>query len=174
MTSVAITLLLAWTLSAMLGKLGTAKYIVEVLQSVNFTPVLIPAFIFLFGAGISFSTGSSWGTFAMLMPLAIPMGHAFNIPYGICVGAVLSGGLFGDHCSPISETTILSSMGAECELVNHVRTQLPYACINGAIAFFGFIIAGFTNSSMATVISVIALVAVVFGWNYYDRKHAAQ
>ena len=88
--------------------------------------ILIPACIFLFGAVISFSTGSSWGTFAMLMPLAIPMGHAFGISYAICLGAVLSGGLFGDHCSPLSDTTILSSMGAECNLVDHVRTQLPY------------------------------------------------
>lgn len=135
--------------------------------------VLIPACIFLFGTVISFSTGSSWGTFAILMPLAIPMGHAFGIPYAICVGAVLSGGLFGDHCSPLSDTTILSSMGAECNLADHVRTQLPYAAINGVIAFVGFIIAGLTGSAISTVIAVALLLAVIFGWNYYDRKHTA-
>ena len=139
--------------------------------AINFTPILIPACIFLFGAVISFSTGSSWGTFAMLMPLAIPMGHAFGISYAICLGAVLSGGLFGDHCSPLSDTTILSSMGAECNLVDHVRTQLPYASINGVIAFIGFIIAGITGSAISTAISVGLLLAVIFCWNYYDRKH---
>lgn len=173
MTDVAIILLLAWSLSAMIGKLGTAKYIIGILQGINFTPVLIPACIFLFGTVISFSTGSSWGTFAILMPLAIPMGHAFGIPYAICVGAVLSGGLFGDHCSPLSDTTILSSMGAECNLADHVRTQLPYAAINGVIAFIGFIIAGLTGSAISTVIAVALLLTVIFGWNYYDRKHAA-
>lgn len=164
---------LAWSLSAMIGKLGTAKYIIGILQGINFTPVLIPACIFLFGTVISFSTGSSWGTFAILMPLAIPMGHAFGIPYAICVGAVLSGGLFGDHCSPLSDTTILSSMGAECNLADHVRTQLPYAAINGVIAFVGFIIAGLTGSAISTVIAIALLLAVIFGWNYYDRKHTA-
>lgn len=171
MTEVAIILLLAWSLSAMISKLGTAKYIIAILQSINFTPILIPACIFLFGAVISFSTGSSWGTFAMLMPLAIPMGHAFGISYAICLGAVLSGGLFGDHCSPLSDTTILSSMGAECNLVDHVRTQLPYASINGVLAFIGFIIAGITGSAISTAIAVGLLLVVIFGWNYYDRKH---
>lgn len=170
MSEVAIILLLAWSLSAMLGKLGTAKYIIAVLKAINFTPILIPACIFFFGTLISFSTGSSWGTFAMLMPLAMPMGHAFGIPYAICVGAVLSGGLFGDHCSPLSDTTILSSMGAECDLAAHVRTQLPYACINGAIAFVCFIIAGVTHSAISTVIAVVALFAVIIGWNYYDNR----
>lgn len=172
MCEVAIILLLAWSLSSMLGKLGTAKYIIGVLKAINFTPVLIPAFIFFFGTLISFSTGSSWGTFAMLMPLAIPMGHAFGIPYAICVGAVLSGGLFGDHCSPLSDTTILSSMGAECDLADHVRTQLPYACINGAIAFICFIIAGVTHSAISTAIAIGALFAVILGWNYFDRTKA--
>lgn len=172
MSEVAIILLLAWSLSAMLGKLGTAKYIIGVLKAINFTPILIPACIFMFGTMISFSTGSSWGTFAMLMPLAIPMGHAFGIPYAICVGAVLSGGLFGDHCSPLSDTTILSSMGAECDLADHVRTQLPYACINGAIAFICFVIAGVTHSAISTAIAVVSLFAVIIGWNYWDNKKA--
>ena len=126
---------------------------------------LIPASIFLFGTFVSFSTGSSWGTFAIMMPLAIPMAHVFSIPYAIAVGAVLSGGLFGDHCSPISDTTILSSTGAQCDLVEHVKTQLPYAVINGVIAFLAYIFAGFTGSPLAVVLAVAALVAVVLVWN---------
>ena len=170
MTDVAITLLLAWSLSAMIGKLGTAKFIIETLQSFSVPGALIPAFVFLFGTFISFSTGSSWGTFAIMMPLAIPMAHAFGIPFAICVGAVLSGGLFGDHCSPISDTTILSSTGAGCGLAEHVRTQLPYAVINGVIAFFCYIVAGFTGSALSSVLAVALLFAVMFAFNFYDRK----
>ena len=97
MTDVAITLILAWSLGKMISGLGTAEFIVKFLQDMSFSASLVPAAVFLFGAFISFSTGSSWGTFAIMMPLAIPMAHAFGIPFYIAVGAVLSGGLFGDH-----------------------------------------------------------------------------
>ena len=162
MSDVAITLVLAWSLGNMISQLGTAEYIVHVLQSIRFSPVLVPAAIFIFGAFVSFSTGSSWGTFAIMMPLAIPMAQAFSIPFAIAVGAVLSGGLFGDHCSPISDTTILSSTGAECGLVDHVKTQLPYALVNGAIAFVTFILAGITKSPACLLFAVAALILAVF------------
>lgn len=165
MTDVAVTLILAWSLGSMISGLGTADFIVNGMKAMNFSAGLIPAVIFLFGTFVSFSTGSSWGTFAIMMPLAIPMAHAFSIPYAIAVGAVLSGGLFGDHCSPISDTTILSSTGAECDLVDHVKTQLPYAVINGVIAFAAYLFAGFTGSPLAVVLAVAALVLVVFIWN---------
>ncbi len=89
------------------------------------------------------------------------MAHAFGIPFYIAVGAVLSGGLFGDHCSPISDTTILSSTGAECDLVEHIKTQLPYAAVNGIIAFIAYIIAGLTGSEAALGFAVVALVVVM-------------
>ena len=130
----------------------------------NFSAGLVPAAIFIFGAFVSFSTGSSWGIFAIMMPLAIPMAHAFGIPYAIAVGAVLSGGLFGDHCSPISDTTILSSTGAECNLIDHVKAQLPYACVNGVIAFAAFIFAGFTRSPLAAALAVVIFLAVMLVW----------
>lgn len=164
MTDVAVTLVLAWSLGSMISSLGTADFIVNGLKTMNFSAGLVPAAIFIFGAFVSFSTGSSWGTFAIMMPLAIPMAHAFGIPYAIAVGAVLSGGLFGDHCSPISDTTILSSTGAECDLVDHVKTQLPYACVNGVIAFVAFIFAGFTRSPLAVVLAVALLLAVMMVW----------
>lgn len=165
MTDVAITLILAWSLGKMISGLGTAEYIVALLKSMKFSPALVPAAIFLFGAFVSFSTGSSWGTFAIMMPLAIPMAQAFHIPFYIAVGAVLSGGLFGDHCSPISDTTILSSTGAQCGLVEHIKTQLPYAGVNGSIAFVAYIIAGITKSGAALGFAVAALVAVMFVLN---------
>lgn len=169
MTDVAVTLVLAWSLGSMISGLGTADFIVNGMKAVNFSAGLIPAAIFLFGTFVSFSTGSSWGTFAIMMPLAIPMAHAFSIPYAIAVGAVLSGGLFGDHCSPISDTTILSSTGAECDLVEHVKTQLPYALVNGVIAFLAYLFAGFTGSNLAAVLAVVALFGVIFVWNKKER-----
>lgn len=165
MTDVAITLVLAWSLGKMISGLGTAEFIVQMLKSLQFSPALVPAAIFLFGAFVSFSTGSSWGTFAIMMPLAIPMAQAFGIPFYIAVGAVLSGGLFGDHCSPISDTTILSSTGAECDLVDHIKTQLPYASVNGVIALMAYVIAGITKSPVALVFAVIALVVVMAVFN---------
>ncbi len=170
MTDVAVTLVLAWSLGSMISALGTADFIVNGMKAVNFSPGLIPAVIFLFGTFVSFSTGSSWGTFAIMMPLAVPMAHAFSIPYAIAVGAVLSGGLFGDHCSPISDTTILSSTGAECDLVAHVRTQLPYAAVNGVIAFLAYIFAGYTKSPLTVVLAVAALTGVVFVWNRRESR----
>ena len=174
MTDVAVTLVLAWSLGSMISALGTADFIVNGLKNMNFSASLVPAAIFIFGAFVSFSTGSSWGTFAIMMPLAIPMAHAFGIPYAIAVGAVLSGGLFGDHCSPISDTTILSSTGAECDLVDHVKTQLPYACVNGVIAFAAFIFAGFTKSPLAAILAAALLLAVMMVWGKREEKGPAQ
>lgn len=170
MTDVAITLVLAWSLGSMISGLGTADFIVEAMQSIRFSPVLVPAVLFLFGAFVSFATGSSWGTFAIMMPLAIPMAHAFEIPFAIAVGAVLSGGLFGDHCSPISDTTILSSTGAECDLVEHVKTQLPYALVNGVIAFVCYLVAGVTSSPLTVILAVALQLVVIFLWNRMDVK----
>lgn len=165
-----LTLVLAWSLGSMISGLGTADFIVETMQRMQFSPVLVPAFIFLFGAFVSFATGSSWGTFTIMMPLAIPMAHAFSIPYAIATGAVLSGGLFGDHCSPISDTTILSSTGAECDLVEHVKTQLPYAVVNGIIAFGCYILVGFTHSPLIVLLTVALQAATILIWNRLDLK----
>lgn len=170
MTDVAVTLVLAWSLGSMISALGTADFIVNGLKSIHFSAGLVPAAIFLFGAFVSFSTGSSWGTFAIMMPLAIPMAHAFEMPYAIAVGAVLSGGLFGDHCSPISDTTILSSTGAQCDLIAHVKTQLPYACVNGGIAMIAYLFAGFTKSPLSVVLAVLLLLAVMMVWGRRGDK----
>ena len=138
-----VILLLAWSLSSVIKDLGTAKYLVETLSDT--TPkVLLPILIFILGSFISFSTGTSFGTMGILMPLAIPLAHAVGTHYGLdgnelhaymCVNisGVLTGAIFGDHCSPISDTTILSSMGAGCDHIEHVSTQFVYALSVGAI-----------------------------------------
>ena len=145
MVSILIILVLAWSLGAVGKDLGTANYIVSLADG-SFPAYLIPMIAFLVGGIISFSTGSSWGTYAILFPLIIPMAHQFDAPMYVCIGAVLSGGLFGDHCSPISDTTILSATGAGCSQIDHVKTQLPYALFNGACCVVAFIFAGVTGS----------------------------
>ena len=154
MMQIAIILILAWTLSVMGKDLGAPAYIANLVQG-GFPAWLLPATIFVLGGIVSFATGSSWGTFAILFPLVIPAAHGVEAPLAVVVAAVLSGGLFGDHCSPISETTILSSTGAGCSQYEHFRTQLPYALFNGGIAFCVFLIAGYSPTPWLLVVAIL-------------------
>lgn len=141
-----VILLLAWSLSSVIKDLGTAKYLVTLLSD-TVPAFLLPSIIFVFGAIISFATGTAYGTMGILMPLAIPLGFSISPEMSyvvVCTSAVLTGAIFGDHCSPISDTTILSSMGAGCDHIEHVRTQMWYAIFVAAITIvFGYIPAGF-------------------------------
>lgn len=133
--------LLALALGASLKELGTGIYIAGIIGE-NLPQFLIPAMLFLAGALISFSTGTSWGTFAILIPLGMPVAIAMDLPPSLLLSAILGGGVFGDHCSPISDTTAISAIASGCDLLEHVRTQLPYALVGGTIAFFMYIVAG--------------------------------
>ena len=157
MMSVAIILVLAWALGAVGKELGTAKYIILIVDG-NVPAWAIAALIFVLGSIVSFSTGSSWGTFAIMMPIVIPMAVALNVPIHVCIGAVMSGGLFGDHCSPISDTTILSSTGAGCDLIDHVKTQLPYASLNGIVSIICYIVAGITGQVWVLFLAIFLMV----------------
>ena len=126
---------------------------------------------FVLAAIISFATGSSWGTIIIMMPLAIPAAIATGAPLPIAIGAVLSGGLFGDHSSPVSETTILSSTGAGTTPLAHFRTQLPYALSNGAIALAGFVLAGYTHLIWIAVLAIASQFVMV--WFVKKRASAA-
>lgn len=141
-----VILICAWALSSVIKDLGTAKYLIQILSG-SVPAFLLPSIIFVLGGIISFSTGTSYGTMGILMPLTIPLAHSVNPEMSyitICISAVLTGSIFGDHCSPISDTTILSSMGAGCNHMDHVRTQMPYALFVGGISIlFGYIPAGF-------------------------------
>ena len=161
MTLVAVTLLLAWALSDIGRMLGAADYIAAVAQA-GLPYWMLPAVAFVLAAIISFATGSSWGTFAIMFPLIIPTAVAIDAPLHVCIGAVLSGGLFGDHSSPISETTILSSTGASCPQIEHFRTQLPYALFNGAISLSAFVVAGVTWSALTILGALAAQIAGLF------------
>ncbi len=147
MTSVLIILVLAWSLSAVGRELGASEYI-NSMASENLAPFLLPAMTFLIGAVMSFATGSSWGTYAIMMPLIISAADSIGAPMHVAIGAVLSGGMFGDHCSPISDTTILSASGAGCSQFDHVKTQLPYELFNGTICVICYITAGLTENSL--------------------------
>ncbi|MBU1076614.1 MAG: Na+/H+ antiporter NhaC family protein, partial [Spirochaetes bacterium] len=131
-------LILAWTLTGIIKELGTAKYIVSVLSD-SIPKMILPGSIFLLAALISFATGTSYGTMGILMPLAIPLAHAVSPTHEFLVmsiGAVLTGSIFGDHSSPISDTTVLSSMGAASDHIDHVKTQLVYAVFVAIISLF--------------------------------------
>lgn len=164
-----VILILAWSLSSVIKELGTASYLVGVLSDT--IPVfLLPAIIFILGSIIAFATGTAYGTMGILMPLAIPLAFAINPEWQFVIvstSAVLTGAIFGDHCSPISDTTILSSTGAGCDHIEHVRTQIWYAIFVGVITVvFGYIPAGFGLSFWIVLpISLIALfiLTMIFG-----------
>tara|TARA_Y100000588_G_scaffold119998_1_gene131388 strand:+ start:1208 stop:2707 length:1500 start_codon:yes stop_codon:yes gene_type:complete len=160
MMQVVIVLVLAWTLSSLGHELGTAAYIAEQAQR-GFPAWLLPLVVFLLSAVISFATGSSWGTFAIMLPLVIPTAFAIDAALLVSIGAVLSGGLFGDHCSPISETTILSATGASCRQYDHFKTQLPYALMNGSIAMVAFAVGGWLASPFLFVAALLAQVIAI-------------
>lgn len=136
-------LLLAWSLSSVIQDLGTAKFLVSILSD-KIPSIFLPTIIFILSSIISFATGTSYGTMGILMPLTIPLAHAVSLGNSryliITISSVLTGAIFGDHCSPISDTTILSSMGAKCNHIAHVKTQMPYAAIVAIVsAIFGYI-----------------------------------
>lgn len=137
---IAMILLFAFAIGKVTSELKTGLYLAS-LASDNLTPYLLGAIIFLLSSIISFSTGTSWGTFSIMIPVAVPMAVAMDANIALVIGAVISGGVFGDHCSPISDTTIISAMAADCEVIEHVQTQLPYALISGVIALLFFLLA---------------------------------
>jgi len=139
--SMALLLLLALALADVARELGTGAYVAGVAEGLLAPAVLLPL-TFLVGAIISFSTGTSWGTFAIMLPIAVPAAAAMGLPLAPFVAASLSGGIFGDHASPISDTTIISSMAAATDHIDHVRTQLPYALLAAAAATAGFAVIG--------------------------------
>lgn len=142
MLGMAFVLLLALALGAVTRELGAGVYVAEGVANAGVGPVLLLPLVFLTGAFIAFATGTSWGTFAIMIPIAIPAAAALGLPLAPFLAASLAGGIFGDHASPISDTTIVSSLAAATDHIAHVRTQIPYALIAGTVAIIGFAITG--------------------------------
>lgn len=158
---ISIVLVLAWSLSSVTKDLHTANYLASIFVG-RIEPMYFPMIVFALGAVISLSTGSSYGTFAILMSIAIPVGFELGASMYLCIAAVLSGGLFGDHVSPISDTTVLASAGAECDHLDHVTTQGAYAGVTGLIALLAYGLAGAYESVYVLPVSIILLFVAMY------------
>jgi tetracycline resistance efflux pump len=141
MTGIGLILLLAFALGEVTVDLQTGPYLASLVDGL-LNPVYLAGLVFVISALISFSTGTSWGTFSIMIPIALPMAAILGTDLSLAIAAVISGGVFGDHCSPISDTTIISSMAADCDHIAHVKTQLPYALLSGMIALVLFMLFG--------------------------------
>ena len=160
-----LILTFAWTLKEMTDVLGAKTFVNDVISGnlANFQ-IMIPAIIFLLGAGISFATGTSWGTFGILIPIVVTILKDYNYQLMIIsISSAMAGSVFGDHCSPISDTTIMSSAGAQCEHLLHVSTQLLYAAYVAVVSFICYIVAGVTMNPVAPlIVGVIILIGGLF------------
>ena len=135
-------MILAFAIGDTCDALGTGPFVAQAAKA-SLPAGVIPALVFLISCFIAFSTGTSWGTFAIMIPIAVPMIRFIGLHPGLTIAAVLGGGVFGDHCSPISDTTIIASMASACDHIDHVRTQLPYAFAAAGFALLLFLIFGF-------------------------------
>ena len=163
----------AWTLKAMTDSLG-AKYFVRdfVYSNASQVQMFLPAIVFLIGCLLTFATGTSWGTFGMLIPIVqsvFPMDNPLSV---VCISACMAGAVCGDHCSPISDTTIMASAGAQCDHVNHVSTQLPYAITVAAVSFVSYVIAGFLPKAwIALPIAIVLMLLTLFGIHMVHKRN---
>lgn len=160
-----LILTFAWTLKAMTDSLGAKEFVAAAMeQSAGSLMNFLPAIIFLVGCFLAFSTGTSWGTFGILIPIVVAVfagsNHELMI---ISISACMAGAVCGDHCSPISDTTIMASAGAQCKHINHVNTQLPYAILVAAVSFVTYIIAGFAQSAFISLpIGILLMLGTLF------------
>lgn len=142
MVVMAILMVLAFAIGNLCNELGTGIYVSRVTSS-WLIPEVAPALIFIISSFIAFATGTSWGTFAIMISIAVPLTFSIDANLYLVIAAVLGGGVFGDHCSPISDTTLIASVASGCDHIDHVRTQLPYALFTGGLAILFYLITGF-------------------------------
>lgn len=166
-----LILTFAWTICSMTGALGGKYFVSELINgAASSLQALLPAIIFLIACGLSFATGTSWGTFGILIPIVVSAfsGTALG---SVALSACLAGAVCGDHCSPISDTTIMASAGAQCDHINHVSTQLPYALVVAAVSFVSYLIAGVVpNAWVALPAAVVLMVATLLGIKLIQKR----
>ena len=168
-----LILTFAWTLKGMTDSLGAKEYVAGLVGGISGPWLaLFPAVVFVVGAFLAFATGTSWGTFGILIPIVV---HVFENTPGdlmiISISACMAGAVCGDHCSPISDTTIMASAGAQCSHINHVSTQLPYVLVVAAVSCITYIIAGFVQSPvLPLVIGIVLMVGTLFGIKYLMKN----
>ena len=168
-----LILTFAWTLKTMTGLLQAGEFVSGVVESARAMQILLPMILFVVAVGLAFATGTSWGTFGILIPIVtgvfssqlVRTGDSVTIPpmVIICISACLAGAVCGDHCSPISDTTIMASTGAQCDHVNHVSTQLPYAFTVAGVCAVGYLLAGFVQNVFVVLgVSIVMMIGVLF------------
>ena len=164
-------LIFAWVLTGIIGQLETGKYLAS-LVSGTISPSYLPMILFIVSGVMAFATGTSWGTFGIMLPIAGDMAAAADIAMMLpMLASVLAGAVFGDHCSPISDTTILSSTGASCHHMDHVNTQLPYALSIAVVAIIGYLAMGITDSFMIGFIAaLLAFITVIMAFKRISHK----
>lgn len=177
-----LILTFAWALKSMTGLLEASTYVSSIVESATAVKILLPAILFVVAVGLSFATGTSWGTFGILIPIVtgvfeselagVAAGGTIPTMVVICISACLAGAVCGDHCSPISDTTIMASTGAQCDHVNHVSTQLPYAMSVAAISFIGYLVAGFIQNVFVILGTGIVLLAAFILIVYLINKRS--
>ena len=166
-----LILTMATTLKTMTGLLGSDTFVADALANAGSLHNFLPAIIFIVACCIAFATGTSWGTFGILIPIVLSVFPSGSELMVIGMSACLAGAVCGDHCSPISDTTIMSSAGAQCEHVNHVSTQLPYAITVAAVSFAGYLLTGFVQNWLITLpVSIVLMIAVLFVIKYAGSK----
>jgi len=174
MVSAILILTMATALKNMTGLLGAKVYVAMLMNNAAGLQQFLPAIIFVVACVLSFATGTSWGTFGILIPIVTAIFSDNTGLMIIGISACLAGAVCGDHCSPISDTTIMSSAGAQCDHLNHVSTQLPYAITVAAVSFINFIIAPFImNAWISLIIGAVMMVAVLFVIKLITNKTAA-
>ena len=164
-----LILTFAWTLKSMTDSLGAATYVASLMEhSASGLTGFLPAIIFVVAVGLAFASGTSWGTFGILIPIVVACLQKVDPQLMIIsISACMAGAVCGDHCSPISDTTIMSSAGAQCEHLNHVTTQLPYSLTAASVSFFTFLVAGFTKSALISLaFGVVALFLQLMFFRY--------
>ena len=169
-----LILTFAWSLKAMTDSLGAKAFVEGVVKgSAGAFQAFLPAVVFLIGCFLAFATGTSWGTFGILIPITLSV-FPLTDPLGVvCVSACMAGAVCGDHCSPISDTTIMASAGAQCDHVDHVSTQLPYAITAAAVSFAAYLFAGFVpNALIALPVAILLMVGTLFVLKTWQAKKA--
>ena len=170
-----LILTFAWSLKAMTDSLGAKAFVEGVVKgSAQGFQSFLPAVVFLIGCFLAFATGTSWGTFGILIPITLSV-FPLTDPLGVvCVSACMAGAVCGDHCSPISDTTIMASAGAQCDHVAHVSTQLPYAVVAAAVSFVSYIIAGFVpNALIVLPIAIVLMIGTLFAIKMVNNRKTA-
>jgi len=165
-----VILVLAWSMGGITGEMDLAGFIVGLFGE-SFPFAILPGIIFLLGMGVAFATGTSWGTMTILTPIAIPLAYNITGDINISVmmaGVVFSGAIFGDHCSPISDTTVLASIFSGADHIDHTLTQIPYALLVAAVAFISYVIYGFTKISPIVIIP-FAIILLFVAFYYLSR-----